>query len=153
MFLTTSNPVLHHVLTPRTRFARQSPLFTQVMEAAVIAVPHPKWTERPLLVVVAAPNSSLSRDVMLQFLQVRFTLEPRTKNVSSRWPSWSFIQACSDILCRWPQIHLPELQCYCTDGAKYPGMRLLALKCLLVCYTSVIACSSSVNTSSQRCAD
>ena len=56
-------------------------LFTQVMEAAVIAVPHPKWTERPLLVVVAAPDSSLTRDVMLQFLQVGFTLEPQ-KNTS-----------------------------------------------------------------------
>ncbi len=41
------------------------------MEAAVIAVPHPKWTERPLLVVVSAPHSSLSRDDMLSFLQVR----------------------------------------------------------------------------------
>ena len=41
------------------------------MEAAVIAVPHPKWTERPLLVVVSAPDSNLSRDKMLSFLQVR----------------------------------------------------------------------------------
>ncbi len=41
------------------------------MEAAVIAVPHPKWTERPLLVVVSAPHSNLSRDDMLSFLQVR----------------------------------------------------------------------------------
>ncbi|KAL0026036.1 hypothetical protein WJX79_003492 [Trebouxia sp. C0005] len=40
-----------------------------VMEAAVIAVPHPKWTERPLLVVVSAPNSNLSKDDMLSFLQ------------------------------------------------------------------------------------
>ena len=37
----------------------------------MIAVPHPKWTERPLLVVVSAPDSSLSRDNMLSFLQVR----------------------------------------------------------------------------------
>ncbi|KAA6427017.1 MAG: long-chain fatty acid-- ligase [Trebouxia sp. A1-2] len=43
-----------------------------VMEAAVIAVPHPKWTERPLLVVVSAPNSNLSKDDMLSFLQARF---------------------------------------------------------------------------------
>ncbi len=42
----------------------------QVMEAAVIAVPHAKWTERPLLVVVPAPQSNLSRDDMLSFLQV-----------------------------------------------------------------------------------
>ena len=42
----------------------------QVMEAAVIAVPHPKWTERPLLVVVPQPKSNLSKDDMLKFLQV-----------------------------------------------------------------------------------
>lgn len=35
----------------------------------MIAVPHPKWTERPLLVVVSAPHSNLSRDDMLSFLQ------------------------------------------------------------------------------------
>ena len=40
-------------------------------EAAVIAIPHQKWTERPLLVVVPAAKSSLSRDAMLDFLQVR----------------------------------------------------------------------------------
>ena len=40
------------------------------MEAAVIAVPHPKWTERPLLVVVSALHSNLSKDKMLSFLQV-----------------------------------------------------------------------------------
>ena len=37
----------------------------------MIAIPHQKWTERPLLVVVPAAKSSLSRDDMLDFLQVR----------------------------------------------------------------------------------
>ena len=42
----------------------------QVAEAAVIAAPHPKWTERPLLVVVRAEGSQLTKDQMLQFLDV-----------------------------------------------------------------------------------
>ena len=40
------------------------------MEAAVIAIPHPKWTERPLLIVVAAPSSNLTKEDMLNFLKV-----------------------------------------------------------------------------------
>jgi 3-(methylthio)propionyl---CoA ligase len=36
-----------------------------VREAAVIGVPHAKWTERPLLVVVAAEGAKLDRDQML----------------------------------------------------------------------------------------
>ena len=59
-------------------------MFTQVLEAAVIAVPHPKWTERPLLVVVAAANSSLSRDIMLQFLQVGSTAKSKDKVTAVR---------------------------------------------------------------------
>ena len=42
----------------------------QVLEAAVIAIPHPKWTERPLLVVVSAEGSNLTKEDMLKFLQV-----------------------------------------------------------------------------------
>ena len=42
----------------------------QVLEAAVIAIPHPKWTERPLLVVVSAPGSNLTKEDVLSFLQV-----------------------------------------------------------------------------------
>lgn len=42
----------------------------QVAEAAVIAAPHPKWTERPLLIVVRAEGSQLTKDQMLQFLDV-----------------------------------------------------------------------------------
>ena len=40
-----------------------------VFEAAAIAVAHPKWQERPLLVVVAKPGSTLTRDGMLDYLR------------------------------------------------------------------------------------
>ncbi len=39
-----------------------------VAEAAVIGVPHPKWTERPLLVVVKKPGTNPGKDELLQFL-------------------------------------------------------------------------------------
>jgi fatty-acyl-CoA synthase len=38
-----------------------------VAEAAVIGVPHPKWTERPLLVVIKAEGKDLSREDMLSW--------------------------------------------------------------------------------------
>jgi fatty-acyl-CoA synthase len=40
----------------------------KVAEAAVIAVPHPKWMERPLACVVVRPGEELDRDEMLTFL-------------------------------------------------------------------------------------
>jgi fatty-acyl-CoA synthase len=39
-----------------------------VAESAVIGVAHPKWGERPLLVVVRKPGQTLDRDAMLGFL-------------------------------------------------------------------------------------
>ena len=42
-----------------------------VMEAGVIGLPHPRWGERPLLVVVARPNANVSRDDLLSFLKER----------------------------------------------------------------------------------
>ncbi len=39
-----------------------------VAQAAAIAIPHSKWQERPLLVVVLKPGASASRDELLQFL-------------------------------------------------------------------------------------
>jgi acyl-CoA synthetase (AMP-forming)/AMP-acid ligase II len=41
----------------------------QVAEAACIACSHPKWTERPLLVVVRKPGATLTRDELLEFYQ------------------------------------------------------------------------------------
>ncbi len=42
-----------------------------VAHAAAIAVPHPKWLERPLLVVVRAPGKDLGADELQKFLQTR----------------------------------------------------------------------------------
>ena len=40
-----------------------------VMEAAVIGIAHPKWDERPLLVVVAKEGKALNREAVLDFMQ------------------------------------------------------------------------------------
>jgi 3-(methylthio)propionyl---CoA ligase len=40
-----------------------------VAEAACIACAHPKWTERPLLVVVKRPDADLTRDELLAFYE------------------------------------------------------------------------------------
>ncbi|OUS18226.1 long-chain fatty acid--CoA ligase [Gammaproteobacteria bacterium 50_400_T64] len=39
-----------------------------VAEAAVIGVPHPKWTERPLLIVVKRPDSDPKKEDLLAYL-------------------------------------------------------------------------------------
>ncbi|MGI9287259.1 MAG: 3-(methylthio)propionyl-CoA ligase [Pseudomonadales bacterium] len=41
----------------------------QVAEAAVIGVPHPKWSERPLLLVVKKPDAELSKEEVLGYLE------------------------------------------------------------------------------------
>jgi fatty-acyl-CoA synthase len=41
----------------------------KVAEAAVIGVQHPKWDERPLLIVVLKKDQSASRDDILQFMR------------------------------------------------------------------------------------
>jgi fatty-acyl-CoA synthase len=41
----------------------------EVMQAAVIAAFHPKWQERPLLVVTRRPDSRLDREALLEFLR------------------------------------------------------------------------------------
>jgi fatty-acyl-CoA synthase len=43
-----------------------------VAEAAVVAVPHPRWAERPLLVVTPLPDCRPQRDDILAFLGDRF---------------------------------------------------------------------------------
>ena len=40
-----------------------------VAEAAVIGVPHPKWDERPLLIVVRRPEAEVSKADVLKFLE------------------------------------------------------------------------------------
>lgn len=40
----------------------------QVTEAGVIGMPHPKWDERPLLIVVKSEGAEISKDDMLDFL-------------------------------------------------------------------------------------
>jgi fatty-acyl-CoA synthase len=40
-----------------------------VAMAACIALPHPKWDERPLLVVVKKPGADVTRDALLQFYE------------------------------------------------------------------------------------
>ena len=42
-----------------------------VAEAAVIGVRHPKWDERPLLIVVLKPGAKATRDEILQYLSGR----------------------------------------------------------------------------------
>jgi acyl-CoA synthetase (AMP-forming)/AMP-acid ligase II len=42
-----------------------------VAEAAVIGIAHPKWQERPLLLVVTMPGQSLDRDTVLRYLEDR----------------------------------------------------------------------------------
>ncbi len=42
-----------------------------VAEAAVIGVRHPKWDERPLLIVVAKPGKTVTREAMLDYLKGR----------------------------------------------------------------------------------
>jgi fatty-acyl-CoA synthase len=42
-----------------------------VHEAAVIAARHPKWDERPLLVVVKKPDATVTREELLAFYEGR----------------------------------------------------------------------------------
>jgi fatty-acyl-CoA synthase len=42
-----------------------------VAEAAVIGVPHPKWDERPLLILRLKPDACLDREEMIAFLRKR----------------------------------------------------------------------------------
>jgi fatty-acyl-CoA synthase len=42
-----------------------------VFEAAVIAIPHPKWQERPLLLVQPKPGTRPTKESILEFLSTR----------------------------------------------------------------------------------
>ncbi|MEK9721174.1 MAG: fatty acid--CoA ligase, partial [Quisquiliibacterium sp.] len=43
-----------------------------VAEAAVIAVAHPKWTERPLACVVLKPGASVQAEALREFIAPKF---------------------------------------------------------------------------------
>jgi fatty-acyl-CoA synthase len=43
-----------------------------VREAAVIAVPHPKWQERPVAIVVVREGATLSPEILREFLKDKF---------------------------------------------------------------------------------
>ncbi|MEQ8570524.1 MAG: long-chain-fatty-acid--CoA ligase [Deltaproteobacteria bacterium] len=45
----------------------------KVAQAAVIGVPHPKWQERPLLIVVKAPDQEVTKEELLEFLGQHLT--------------------------------------------------------------------------------
>jgi fatty-acyl-CoA synthase len=45
----------------------------RVAEAAVIAVPHPRWMERPLACVVVRPGETLTKEEVLEFLRERLS--------------------------------------------------------------------------------
>jgi len=49
----------------------QAMSFPGIQEAAVVGVAHPKWDERPLLLVVPKPGASIPRQAMLDFLSTR----------------------------------------------------------------------------------
>lgn len=43
--------------------------YSGVIEAAVIGLPHPKWEERPLLIIVAEPSRAVSKEEILSHLE------------------------------------------------------------------------------------
>lgn len=43
----------------------------KIKEAAVIGVPHPKWSERPLACVVVEPDTTMTKEEVLEFLAPR----------------------------------------------------------------------------------
>ena len=47
------------------------PIYPDVLEAAVIGIAHPKWDERPLLIVVGKEGKVPARDDVLAYMQGR----------------------------------------------------------------------------------
>src|SRR5260370_12444678 len=59
-----------------------------VREAGVIAVPHPKWDERPVAIVVLRPGMTTTADELREFLSSRFAKWqlPDAFAFSDEWP-------------------------------------------------------------------
>jgi len=53
-----------------SRFVVQAAAFVLAL-AAVIAIPHPQWQERPLLLVQAKPGTNPTKESILEFLSTR----------------------------------------------------------------------------------
>ena len=64
----------------------------QVLEAAVIGLPHPKWGERPLLVIVPNPGQKPSKDAILAHLQV--CCSPASPPASGLFPEHAGARTC-----------------------------------------------------------
>ncbi|WP_256591097.1 MULTISPECIES: hypothetical protein [unclassified Pseudomonas] len=53
------------------RFGNAAVSHPAVAEAAVIGIAHPKWQERPLLVIVLKPGKTASKEELLDCLQAQ----------------------------------------------------------------------------------
>ena len=51
------------------RAADHRPLHPDIVEAAVIGVRHPKWDERPIVVAIKKPGTSVTREDLLKFYE------------------------------------------------------------------------------------
>jgi acyl-CoA synthetase (AMP-forming)/AMP-acid ligase II len=84
----------------------------KVLEAAVVGVPHPKWEERPLLIVVPKTGQTVTRDEILTFL---------TPRLAKWWLPDGMTTLTLAIIrhhhhqCHHPCVHvLLRYRCYCT---------------------------------------
>src|SRR5690606_40377272 len=53
----------------------------EIAEAAVIGVPHPKWQERPLLIIVKKKDMEVTREELLKFLEGRIAKRSQPDDV------------------------------------------------------------------------
>ncbi len=63
----------------------------------MIGIPHPKWTERPLLIVVRSKGSKVTKEEVLNFLQVSTpALSPKLDTLSAA--QRHFADLCAEVL-------------------------------------------------------